>query len=112
MKGLQVTGLTMSLLSLLLAYFLLVPVEPSTPSSSAGAAGLGIMFIVLPALGASAIMFVPTSVALLWGINRIRSRFTGLFWYSVWALNGIFTLIYMLLGAWLIYMWAFHAPAN
>lgn len=112
MKGLQLAGLITGLVALSLGYMFLAPIGPESGSSAAGAAGLAIMFIVIPALGASAIMVVPTSIALLWTGNRLRANFHGIYWHSIWAINGIFTAGYLFIACYFFYVWSVVSAAN
>ncbi|UHQ56494.1 hypothetical protein [Microbulbifer sp. YPW16] len=112
MKGLKLAGLITGLIALSIGYIFLDPVGPDTGSSAAGAAGLVIMFVLVPALGALAIMVVPTSIALLWNGNRLRANFHGMFWHGIWAINGVFTLSYLLLALYCFYIWIVAGAAS
>jgi len=104
MRTLQLVGFLLALMAVILGYLLLSPVETETPASAAGAVGLGILFFVAPALGISALMLVPSSIALLWPEIRKRTYFTGSFWLRLWAINGILSTGYLLVTLYLGYV--------
>lgn len=81
--------------SWIIGYFMLAPVDGETSEASAGAAGLGLLFIVLPMLGWSALLLIPSSLALFNSELRRRSSFKGYFWFSLWRLNLLISAGYI-----------------
>ncbi|WP_251068915.1 hypothetical protein [Shewanella sp. NKUCC06_TVS] len=59
MRTLQLLGFILAIAGVILGYITLASIDGQTSEASAGAAGLGMIFMVLPAFGCSALMLVP-----------------------------------------------------
>ncbi|MCE9679473.1 carbon starvation protein CstA [Shewanella sp. AS1] len=105
MRTLQLLGALLALAGLLLGYVLLSPVDSDSSEAAAGASGLGIMFMVLPMLGWSALMLVPSSIALFSEEVRARAYFRGHFWLNLWKLNLMISAAYIGLVLYVAYLW-------
>ena len=64
MRTFQLLGFILAIVGFILGYVMLAPIDGEASEASAGGAGIGIMFMVLPILGWSALILVPSSVAL------------------------------------------------
>lgn len=103
MRSLQLLSLLSLFISVCLSYWILAPIEPDSSGASAGAAGLSLMFIVLPLFCCSALGSITSTVALLSPKIRKTFNFTGLFWRFIWFLNAIISLGYIAFGLYVTY---------
>ena len=90
MRTLQLLGFILAIAGVILGYITLASIDGQTSEASAGAAGLGMIFMVLPAFGCSALMLVPSSLTLCKSEVRLRTYFKGSFWLSLWKLIAVF----------------------
>lgn len=95
MRTLQLLGFILAIAGLILGYIMLTPVDGTISEASAGAAGIGLIFMVLPMLGWSACMLVPSSIALFSHSVRQRSYFSGKFWLNLWKVNLLLSVGYI-----------------
>jgi hypothetical protein len=98
MRSLQLLSLLPLLVSVCLSYLILTPIEPDSSGASAGAAGILLMFIVLPLFYCSALGSITSTIALLSPKIRKIFNFTGVFWRFIWFLNAILSLGYIAFG--------------
>ncbi|MDX1537114.1 hypothetical protein [Arsukibacterium sp.] len=105
MRTLQLLGFSLAIAGIILSYVLLAPVDGETSGASSGAAGLGIMFMALPMLGWSALMLVPSSIALFNHEIRKRTYFRGNFWLNLWKVNLVISLVYIAVAIYFAYLW-------
>lgn len=105
MRTLQLLGFMLAIAGFVLGYVMLAPIDGETSEASAGGTGIGIIFMVLPMLGWSALMLVPSSFALF--NNRIRQRnyFKGHFWLNLWRLNLVISAGYITVVLYVVYLW-------
>ena len=103
MRSLQLLSLLFLLATVVLSFWVLAPIEPNSSGASAGAAGLLLMFIVLPLFCCSALGSITSTIALLSPKVRELFNFTGLFWRFIWFINAIVTLAYIAIGLYLAY---------
>ncbi|MFV0597094.1 carbon starvation protein CstA [Shewanella sp.] len=111
MRTLQLLGFMLAVTGIILASVMLASVDSETSGASAGAVGLGFLFMVLPMLGCSALMLVPSSIALFYQDIRTRTYFTGYFWLNLWKLNLLISLGYIALVFYLVFVW-FYASSG
>lgn len=105
MRSLQLIGFMLAIAGIILGYVMLAPVDSETSGASAGAAGLGIMFMALPMLGWSALMLVPSSIALFNHELRKRTYFKGHFWLNLWKVNLVISVVYIAVVLYFAYLW-------
>lgn len=105
MRTLQLLGFLLAIAGFILGYVMLAPVDGETSEASAGGAGIGIMFIVLPILGWSALMLVPTSFALFNNAVRQQTYFKGHFWLNLWRLNLVISGGHIAVALYFTYLW-------
>ena len=105
MRTIQTIGFLATLVAIIIGYISLSLVEPDTSASAAGAVGLVLMFIVAPMFGCSALVLVPSSIALLWPATRERFDFKGTFWLGLWGINSLLAISYLAAGFYLGYLW-------
>ena len=105
MRTLQLLGFILAIAGILLSYVLLAPVGSETSAASAGAAGLGTMFMALPMLGWSALMLIPSSIALFNHEIRRRTYFRGDFWLNLWKVNLVICVVYTAVVLYFAYLW-------
>lgn len=105
MRTIQLLGLVVAISAIALGYLLLSPIETDSSASAAGAVGLGLIFLICPAAVLSALLLVPSSIALLWPEIRKRSYFIGPFWKTLWVVNGVLSLGYLFIALYLGYIW-------
>ena len=105
MRILQLLGFLLALSAVGLGYYLLAPIDSGTSDASAGASGIGIMFMVLPMLGWSAVMLVPSSIALFKKDVRQKTYVKGHFWVSLWRLNVLISAVYIAAVLYFAYLW-------
>ncbi|MGI2167469.1 hypothetical protein ACRN9L_16220 [Shewanella oncorhynchi] len=74
MRTLQLLGFILAIAGVILGYITLASIDGQTSEASAGAAGLGMIFMVLPAFGCSALMLVPSSLTLYKSKVRLRTE--------------------------------------
>jgi hypothetical protein len=103
MRSIQLLSLLLLLVTVGLSYWTLAPIEPDSSGASAGAAGLVLMFIVVPLFCCSALGSITTTIALLSPKIRKDFNFTGLFWRFIWFLNAIISLGLIALGLYVTY---------
>lgn len=96
MRTLQLLGFILATAGVILGYITLASIDGQTSEASAGAAGLGMIFMVLPTFGCSALMLVPSSLTLCKSEVRLRTYFKGSFWLSLWKLNLVISVVYIL----------------
>ena len=96
MRTLQLLGFILAIAGVILGYITLASIDGQTSEASAGAAGLGMIFMVLPTFGCSALMLVPSSLTLCKSEVRLRTYFKGSFWLSLWKLNLVISVVYIL----------------
>lgn len=105
MRTLQLLGFMLAIAGFILGYVMLAPIDGETSEASAGSAGIGIMFMVLPMLGWSALMLVPSSIALFNHEVRRRTYFKGYFWLNLWKVNLVFSVVYIAVVLYFAYLW-------
>ncbi|GCF89190.1 carbon starvation protein CstA [Shewanella sp. M-Br] len=79
MRTLQLLGFILAIAGVILGYITLASIDGQASEASAGAAGLGMIFMVLPTFGCSALMLVPSSLTLCKSEVRLRTYFKGSF---------------------------------
>lgn len=82
-------------MSFLCLFWALAPLSPDSSASAEGAIGLFLMFFVAPLFGFSALLLIPSSIALFNTKLRKSTCFYGKFWYGVWGLNGLISVGYV-----------------
>ena len=112
MRTLQLLGFLLAISAVALGFYLLAPIDSETSEASAGAPGLGIMFMVLPMLGWSALMLVPSSIALFKEDVRHNSYFKSFFWLSLWKLNVLISALYIAAVLYFAYVWVSVSVGN
>ncbi|MCF4009507.1 hypothetical protein [Rheinheimera sp. UJ63] len=105
MRTLQLLGFIFAIAGFILGYVMLAPIDGETSEASAGGAGIGIIFMVLPMLGWSALMLVPSSFALFNNAVRQRNYFKGHFWLNLWRLNLVISAVYIAVVLYVAYLW-------
>ncbi|MEL4430462.1 carbon starvation protein CstA [Shewanella mangrovisoli] len=105
MRTLQLFGFMLTVAGIILATVMFAPVDSETSEASAGASGLGFLFMVLPMLGCSALMLVPSSTVLFFRDVRRRTYFAGHFWLNLWKVNLVISLGYIALLFYLVFVW-------
>ncbi|MGL5664705.1 MAG: carbon starvation protein CstA [Shewanella sp.] len=105
MRTLQLFGFMLTVAGIILATVMFAPVDSEISEASAGASGLGFLFMVLPMLGCSALMLVPSSTVLFFHDVRRRTYFTGHFWLNLWRVNLMISLGYIALVLYLAFVW-------
>jgi hypothetical protein len=105
MRTLQLLGFMLAIAGFILGYVMLAPIDGETSEASAGGAGIGIMFMVLPMLGWSALMLVPSSIALFNHELRRRTYFKGNFWQNLWKVNLVISVVYIAVVLYFAYLW-------
>ncbi|MFB2661159.1 carbon starvation protein CstA [Shewanella mangrovisoli] len=105
MRTLQLFGFMLTVAGIILATVMFAPVDSEISEASAGASGLGFLFMVLPMLGCSALMLVPSSTVLFFRDVRRRTYFTGHFWLNLWRVNLMISLGYIALVLYLAFVW-------
>ncbi|MBH0038015.1 carbon starvation protein CstA [Pseudoalteromonas sp. SWN166] len=105
MRTLQLLGFILATAGFILGYVMLAPIDGEASDASAGGAGIGIMFMVLPMLGWSALILVPTSVALFYHKVRERTYFRGNFWLNLWKVNLVISFGYIAVVLYFAYIW-------
>jgi multisubunit Na+/H+ antiporter MnhB subunit len=70
------------------------------------------MFIVTPAIGFSAFLLIPSSIALLNLKLRENTYFKGKFWCSIWAVNILLSIGYIIVGAYIGYIYLISMIGN
>ncbi|WP_233080873.1 hypothetical protein [Rheinheimera soli] len=106
MRTIQMTGFLTALLALLLGFGFVSLTYPGISASAAG--GIGFLFLttVLPLLGLSAILLVPSSLYLLKRKVREASDISGKVWKAVWyfnlTLSSIYSVTAFLLAVWYV----------
>lgn len=105
MRTLQLLGFMLAIAGFILGYVMLAPIDGETSEASAGGAGIGIMFMVLPMLGWSALMLVPSSIALFNHEVRRRTYFKGNFWLNLWKVNLVISVVYIAVALYFAYLW-------
>ncbi|AQS39852.1 hypothetical protein Sps_04769 [Shewanella psychrophila] len=106
MRTIQFLGFTFTLAGLILGYLLLAPVDSETTESATSGVGFGLMLIVVPLLGCSALLLIPSSIALISTRVRSASYFYGKFWFGLWGANSLISLSYILAMGYLTYVYA------
>ncbi len=104
MKLLQLLSLTILAIAACLMYWVLAPIKPDSSGASTGAAGLLILFVAFPLFCCSALISVPTTIALLNSKLRASSDFLGWQWGVVWFLNAICSIFYVGLALYAAYI--------
>jgi len=104
MKLLQLLSLAILVIAACLTYWVLTPITPGSSEASAGAAGLFLLFIAFPLFCCSALISVPTSIALLNSKLRASANFLGWQWGVVWLLNAICSIFYVGLALYAAYI--------
>ena len=112
MRTIQVIGILIAIAAVILGYLLLSQIETDSSASTAGGAGFGLMFLVGPAVVLSALLVVPSSIALLWSELRKRSYFTGPFWRTLWVVNSVISFCYLFIALYLGYIWLVASTGN
>ncbi len=112
MRTYQSIGLLTAVLASLLGYYFLADVGPDTSASAASAVGLIIMFAVAPALLVSAVLLVPSSIALFWPQVRKRNYFQGKFWFAIWGCNCLLSCFYLSVAAYIFFIWLRGGSGN
>ena len=112
MRTLQMLGFLSAIVGILLTYFFLAPIEPDTSTSAAGASGLALMFIVFPLFCFSALILIPSSIALLNTSIRTKNYFFGKFWYCLWSINSIVSVFYLFVIAYFCYLFLVQSISN
>mgnify|MGYP005989982387 CR=1 FL=1 len=105
MRTLQLLGFMLAIVGFILGYVMLDPIGGETTEASAGGAGIGFMFMVLPMLGWSALMLVPSSIALFNHEVRRRTYFKGNFWLNLWKVNLVISVVYIAVVLYFAYLW-------
>ncbi|WP_087504045.1 hypothetical protein [Neiella marina] len=104
MRSIQMLGFLSTLGGIAICWFVLSDVGPETSDAAGAAAGL----VILLAVGmfkCAAIVLIPSSIALLWPAVRQRTYFKGKFWFAMWGINGLFSIVYLFAGAYVFYVW-------
>jgi preprotein translocase subunit SecY len=70
------------------------------------------MFMVLPMLGWSALMLVPSSIALFNHEVRERTYFNGNFWLNLWKVNLVISVVYIAAALYFAYLWFKASTGN
>jgi hypothetical protein len=78
-------------------------VDSDTSASAASALGLGFMGTVAPLLCFSALLLLPSSLALVSSRLRSACYFSGKFWLSLWGVNIFISLCYLLGSGYVLY---------
>ncbi len=104
LRTFQLIGFLLAVAGLTLGYVLLSPIEGETSEAAAGAAGLGILFMMLPMLGWSALLLIPSSAALFSQQVRERSYIKGQFWLTLWRVNLFISALYISVVLYLGYL--------
>lgn len=105
MRTLQLLGFMLAIAGLVLGYVMLAPIDGETSEASAGSAGIGFVFMVLPMFGWSALMLVPSSIALFNHQVRRRAYFKGNFWLNLWKVNLVFSVVYIGVVLYFAWLW-------
>jgi len=112
MRSIQLVGFLIAVFAVLLGCQLLYPVEAGTPLSAKSGSGIGLIFLVTPALALSALMLIPSSIALGSFNFRKRSHFQGKFWYGLWAVNCIVSVAFLVVIVYVGYIWLAASFSN
>ncbi|MBO9490853.1 hypothetical protein J7384_10840 [Endozoicomonas sp. G2_1] len=112
MRTIQFLGLISAVFAVISLYVLLSPITPDSSASSASAVGLALMFIVAPAFGFSALLLIPSSIALINSKLREKTYFNGKFWYSIWGINSILCLGYVIAAVYIGYLYLTSSTGN
>ncbi|PLT26120.1 carbon starvation protein CstA [Pseudoalteromonas sp. MelDa3] len=99
MRTFQLLGFILAIAGFILGYVMLAPIDGEASDASAGGAGIGIM------LGWSALILVPSSVALFNHEVRERTYFRGNFWLNLWKVNLIISFGYIAVVLYFAYIW-------
>ncbi|MBW3513563.1 carbon starvation protein CstA [Shewanella sp. NKUCC01_JLK] len=105
MRTLQLLGFILAIAGVILGYITLASIDGQTSEASVGAAGLGMIFMVLPTFGCSALILVPSSLTLCKSEVRLRTYFKGSFWLSLWKLNLVLSAVYILVTLYVGCLW-------
>ncbi|WP_165744440.1 carbon starvation protein CstA [Pseudoalteromonas sp. Z9A6] len=105
MRTLQLLGFILAIVGFILGYVILAPIDGEASDASAGGTGIGIMFMVLPILGWSALILVASSVALFNHEVRVRTYFRGNFWLNLWKVNLVMSFGYIAVVLYFAYIW-------
>lgn len=105
MRSIQLLGLICSLAAFTLLYWTLAPITSQSSGPATSASGLVLMFFFAPLLGFSALLQIPSSLALINEKLRTSSYFSGKFWYCVWGLNSCLSLGYLTATVYLAYIY-------
>lgn len=103
MRTIQMLGFLLALSGFVLGYLFLNTIDSDTSGSAASALGLGLMGIVAPLLCLSALLLLPSSLALVSSRLRSASYFSGKFWLSVWGINILISLCYLFVFGYVLY---------
>jgi len=105
MRSVQLLGLICSFAAFALLYWALAPITSQSSGTATSASGLVLMFLFVPLLGFSALLQIPSSLALICGKLRANSYFVGNFWYCIWGLNCFISLGYFIVAIYLAYIY-------
>jgi hypothetical protein len=105
MKAVQAVGFFLAVVWFASGYSLLAMVEPDTPTGAGAAVVLMFMFVVLPTFCCSALLLVPSSIALLIGKLRVRSCFSGPFWIGLLSINILLSVGYISAVSYIALTW-------
>lgn len=112
MRTIQFLGLISAIVAFLVMYWALSPITLESSASSESAAGLVLMFIVAPTLAFSALLLIPSSIALLSSKLRENTYFNGKFWYGVWGINSLLSIGYGMAASYIGYIYLTSVVGN
>lgn len=104
LRTIQALGALLALAGLGTGAALFRMVQPEMASYSASALGLGFLALVLPLLGLSSLLLLPSTALLC--LPAMRTRFSvKRHWFALWCLNLAFSA--MFLASLAFVLWAF-----
>lgn len=100
MRALQMLGFFTTVVAFLSCYSLILPLN----QQSASTPNIAMMFMVTPLLGFSALILIPSSIALFNSKVRSYHLFEGRLWLCLWTVNSLFSLAYICLMGYFFYL--------
>ena len=95
MKAAQIVSLSFGVLALLASWFLITGLGGDSSASSGGAAGILWFVVVFPFFCISALLAIPSTLALMLRTNRVKNDMASVKWVPLIVVNALFSLLYI-----------------
>ncbi|WP_019028301.1 hypothetical protein [Colwellia piezophila] len=97
MRIIQTIGAALAFIAVILLYLCVSPISPNSPDNKIVEAGWLFTYVVTPMFYVSALLVIPSTIALFNSNLRSNYNITGMYCQTLLGLNILISLIYIVL---------------